>query len=76
MGAKLLAIMSDHWLHMGLLNVFRFTAEIGLKYYRILGTLIKINCVQDTCIAERLSSPGRALHEREVSDTRTTNSRK
>lgn len=29
---KLLAIMSDRWLHMFLLNVFRFTGEIGLKY--------------------------------------------
>lgn len=71
-GVKLLAIMSDHWLHMFLLNTFGFTVEIGLKYYRIPGALIKINCIQDTCTAERPSSPGRALHEREVSDTRTT----
>lgn len=70
-GVKLLAIMSDHWLHMFLLNVFRFTGGIGLKYYRIPGALIKINCVQDTCSAGRLSSPGRALHEREVSGTTT-----
>lgn len=70
-GVKLLAIMSDHWLHMFLLNAFRFTVEIGLKYYRIPGALIKIKRVEDTCTAERLSSPGRALHEREVSDART-----
>lgn len=31
-GVKLLAIMSEHWLHMFLLNVFRFTGGIGLKY--------------------------------------------
>lgn len=31
-GVKLLAIMSEHWLHMFLLNVFRFTGGTGLKY--------------------------------------------
>lgn len=48
-----------------------FTVEIGLKYYRVLEAQIKINCAQDTCTAARLSRPGRALHEGEVSDTRT-----
>jgi len=71
-GVKLLSTVSHHWLHIFLLNTFRFTVEIGLKYCQILGALIKINRVQDTCTAERLSSPGRALQEREVSDTRIT----
>lgn len=33
-GVKLLAIMSECWLHMGffLLNMFRFAGGIGLKY--------------------------------------------
>lgn len=71
-GVKLLAIMSDHRLHMFVSNAFRFTVEIGLKYYRVPGVLIKMNCVEDARTAERLSSPGRALHEREVLGTRTT----
>lgn len=31
-GVKLLAILSEHWLHVFVLNVFRFTGGIGLKY--------------------------------------------
>lgn len=43
--------------------------ELAWSIYWILGGLIKINPVQDTCTAQRLWSAGRVL---DVSDTKTT----